>query len=163
MNGQIINEWTNSVFSTAAANWCGMISETFHGSVSFFLCQWYSILAVMCPHSGPTKTTDNFLGKLMVCGAVTVSKCGCMTFLLKANFGHWVLPLPASVCVCVCMCQSVCQSLVFCAITQDLFKLNYQIWTKDAEDLGWGPYFFFFFFFGGGGCNWPWTSRSNLT
>ena len=149
MNGQIINEWTNLVFSTAAANWCGMISESFHGSVSFFLCQWYSILGVMCPHSGPTKTTDNFLGKLMVCGAVTVSKVVVWHFYSRSILAiGYCCCLHLCVCVHVlCVCQSVCQSLVFCTITQDLFKLNHQIWTKDAEDLGWGPYCFFFFCF----------------
>ena len=48
-----------------------------------------------------------------------------ISFLPEASFGHWVLSLPASVCVCVRVCVSLCVNhLLVRAITRDPFKLG---------------------------------------
>ena len=90
------------------------------------------------------------------CSCLSIHLSVCHSFLPEASFGHWVLSLPASVCVCPCVCQSVCQSLacphdnsgpVQARITKFGPKMQKTL-VKVPIVLG---------------GNWPWPSRSNLT
>ena len=99
--------------------------------------------------------------------------CDCPIDLLPwASFGHWVLLLPASVCVFVCVypCVSLCQLLacprdnsgrVQVRITK--FESNMQkTLVKVPIVFLFSFFFFFFFFWGGGGLTLTFKVKFNL-